>query len=265
MEKMLDDMRQTGKKFGRDFWYGEDIRNFLNDVNRATFNDIIGKAKRFLLQQKINPDKHFESYSKTITTANGKTQITDWALSRLACLCVAKTSFRSGRSALLENYFMGENKTFEQFMEDKGRMILRPMIKGHHKLLARADARMGAESGLEYALLGQETTRAIYEMDTPELQEYRNLAGENIYDHMTKAELCINDGVIMETNEKLREFRPFSGFDLARETHRAVGHSTRMEIELANETLPEYLPVAEKTPRQLLADEKRVIRELTKL
>ena len=262
----LDITQQDGKHFGRAFWFGTDLQTVLGYRSKADFDYLIAKAKMECEHVNADPKKHFVLFARTISTPKGSIKLEDWALSRLACFFTARDAVHSNASIVMENYFLGDNKTVEQFLEDKERMIIRPRITEHHKLLSRADARMGVDRRLEYALLGQETTVGLYEMDAPELREYRNLGDENIYDHMTKKELAINDEVIIDTNNRLREFRPFAGFETARRVHRDAAHAMRYDIEYRSYrggVLPERLPVAPKTPRQLAAEEKKAIKELT--
>jgi hypothetical protein len=274
---ILDDARRTGKNFGREYWHGSDLQAILqcyniNDLQTMErsydlkiFDHYVEKAKKSCEMANADPKKHFATYSQTVSTSNGNITVSDWALSRLACYLIAKNSPQSRVSSLVENYFLGKNKTFEQFMEDKGRIILRRRLIDDHKILARADSRMGVDTRLEHALLGQETTRGFYEMDTPELQEYRNLGNENIYDHMGRTELASNDNVITDTADKLHTFRSSSGFSLAREIHRETAVFARRDFEVRHNTAPEFFPVAEKTPKQLEREEAKAIKELTKM
>jgi DNA-damage-inducible protein D len=264
----LNGVQQIGKKLGRAFWFGNDLQKILGYANKEDFDYLVAKAKMECEKIDADPKSHFVSLSRIISPPAGKmTEMEDWALSRLACFFTVRNAVRSNESVIMENYFLGSNKTVEQFLEDKERMIIRPRIAEHHKLLSRADSRMGVDRRIEHALLGQETTIGLYEMDAPELKEYRNLGDENLYDHMAKNELAINDEVIIDTNNHLREYKPFSGFNSARAVHRETAQDMRNDIKLRRYrggVLPELLPVALKTPRQLAAEEKKAIKELTK-
>ncbi len=217
--------------------------------------------------------EHFAEVSKTIEMPNNaKKRIADYELTRYACyLIVQNGDPRKEIIALGQTYFAIQTRrqevqdAFNQLDENNKRLVVRGNIKQWNQLLAEAAHNAGVITDEEFAIFQNAGYMGLYGgMTVSDIHAKKGLKKtDKILDYMGSTELIANLFRISQTEEKLKRDE-VSTAEAANNTHYEVAEKIRKAIIEMGATLPEDLPVPEKSIHTIEREEIRKLRNSNK-
>lgn len=260
------------EKDGCEFWSARKLAKVLEYSEYRHFLPVIGKAKEACKNSGHNIVDHFEDILDMIEVGKGgQRQVEDVRLSRYACYLIvqngdpAKPVIANGQTYFAiqtRRQELADNRNFQQLMEDEKRVYLRKDLREHNKQLVETAQQSGVETTLDFAIFQNHGYKGLYGgLDAKDIHERKGLKkNQKILDHMGSTELAANLFRATQAEDKLRR-ENIKGKNKANQTHFEVGTIVRQTIERLGGTMPEDLPVAEKSIRQL---EKEINQKSTK-
>jgi len=247
-----------------EFWYARELAKVLQYSKWENFNKVIDRAILACKNSGFSVYDHFPDVRKTIIMPkNAKKQIVDYELTRYACyLIVQNGDPRKEIIALGQTYFAIQTRrqevqdAFNQLDENNKRLVVRGNIKQWNQLLAEAAHNVGVISDEEYAIFQNAGYMGLYgDMTVSDIHTKKDLKkNEKILDYMGSTELIANLFRISQTEEKLKRDM-VSSKEAANHTHYEVGEKVRKVIIAMGATLPEDLPVPEKSIQIIVREE----------
>jgi DNA-damage-inducible protein D len=227
---------------------------------------VINRAKEACLNSEIDVADHFTEVSKMVDIGSGTMRaVEDFELSRYACyLIVQNADARKKIVALGQSYFAVQTRRqeladqFTQLDEDQKRLQVRQDLKEHNKKLVEAAKQAGVETPVEYAVFQDHGYMGLYGgLRARDIHTRKQLQkNEKILDHMGSTELAANLFRATQTEDKLRRDQ-IQGKSEANQTHRLVGAKVRQTIAELGGTMPEDLPVPEKSAKKLESEQNK--------
>jgi DNA-damage-inducible protein D len=220
------------------------------------------RAKEACKNSGHNTVDHFEDILDMIDIGKGgQRQVENVKLSRYACYLIVQNGDPSKPViANGQTYFaiqtrrqeLSDNNAFQQLKEDEKRLAFRSELRAHNKLLVETAQQAGVKTTQDFAIFQNHGYRGLYNgLDAKGIQRHKGLKkSQKILDHMGSTELAANLFRATQAEEKLRRDN-IQGKNKANQTHFEVGKKVRQTIEDLGGTMPENLPVAEKSMRQL--------------
>ncbi len=212
---------------------------------------------------------HFVDTTKMVVLGSGaQRELEDVHLSRYACYLVVQNGDPSKPViAAGQTYFaiqtrrqeLADDETFKRLREDQKRLFLRNELKEHNKQLVEAAQQAGVETTLDFAIFQNHGYKGLYGgLDQKAIHQRKGLKkSQKILDHMGSTELAANLFRATQAEEKLRRDNVKSK-QKANETHFEVGRKVRQTIQELGGTMPENLPVPEKSIKQLESAAKKL-------
>ena len=241
---------------GTEFWYARELALTLEYVQWRNFEKVLQRAILACKNSGYQILDHFAEVSKTIDMPKSATKkINDFKLTRYACyLIVQNGDPRKEVIALGQTYFAIQTRRqevadyFNELDEDNKRLVIRGDIKQWNQMLAEAAHNAGVINNDEYAAFQNAGYMGLYGgMQVEDIHKKKGLKkSEKILDFMNSTELIANLFRISQTEEKLKKDN-ISSPDAANETHFIVGKEVRGTIERVGGTMPEDLPVPNKS------------------
>ena len=241
---------------GGEYWYARELATVLEYVQWRNFQKVLERAILACKNSGYGISDHFAEVSKTIEMPKtALKQIVDYKLSRYACyLIVQNGDPRKEVIALGQTYFAIQTRRqevadyFNQLDEDNKRLVIRGDIKQWNQMLAEAAHNAGVISNEEYATFQNAGYMGLYGgMKVEDIHRKKGLKkADKILDFMSSTELIANLFRISQTEEKLKKDKA-STTDAANEIHFIVGREVRGTIERVGGTMPEDLPVPNKS------------------
>lgn len=247
---------------GCEFWSARKLAKVLEYTEYRNFLNVIEKAKKACINSRHNIVDHFVDVTEMVDVGSGgHRQIQDVKLSRYACYLVvqngdpAKPVIANGQTYFAiqtRRQELADNQDFQQLKEDEKRVYLRNDLREHNKQLVETAQQSGVETTLDFAIFQNHGYKGLYGgLDANDIHERKGLKkSQKILDHMGSTELAANLFRATQAEDKLRR-ENIQGKSKANQTHFEVGTIVRQTIIKLGGTMPEDLPVAEKSIRQL--------------
>ena len=261
-------------EYGQEFWYARELQTVLEYTEWRNFNIIIDKAKEACKASEMTINDHFVDVNKIVHLGVADRKIQDIVLSRYACyLIVMNGDSRKEVIALGQTYFAVKTReqelseNFDSLTEDEKRLSIRGELTKHNKSLAEAAQNAGITSSLDYAIFQNMGYQDLYGgLTAKDIHQRKGLKkSQQILDHMGSTELAANLFRATQTDEKLRN-ENITDKGLANQTHYDVGSEVRQTIKRLGGTMPEDLPIPEKSIKKIEKElKKKEIEENKKL
>lgn len=254
---------------GVEFWYARELADVLEYVQWRNFSKVLARAMLACKNSGYEVSDHFAEVSKIVEAGAASKPVIDYKLSRYACyLIVQNGDPRKEIIALGQTYFAIQTRRqevadyFNQLDEDNKRLVIRGDIKQWNQMLAEAAHNAGVITDEEYAAFQNAGYMGLYGgMKVEDIHEKKGLKkNEKILDFMSSTELIANLFRISQTEEKLKKDKTATA-DEANEIHFLVGKEVRGTIERVGGTMPEDIPVPEKSISEV---EKEQLKKLKK-
>lgn len=268
-EATFENIRHTNE-YGQEFWYARELQQALEYSQWRRFEETIERAKTACLQSENSIEDHFANVGKMVSIGSGaQREIDDIMLSRYACyLIVMNGDPRKQIIAVGQTYFAVKTRqqelvdNYDQLTEDQKRLAIRDEIKRHNKSLAEAAQMAGVETSLDYATFQNYGYMGLYGgLKAQDIKRRKGLKkSQDILDHMGSTELAANLFRATQTDEKLRR-ENVQGKDAANRTHYEVGAKVRQTIAELGGTMPEDLPMPEKSVKQLAREQEKQLKK----
>lgn len=253
---------------GSEFWLARELSKVLEYAQYRNFESVIDRAIEACKNSRLTVSDHFAHMRKMVTLGSGATRaVEDWKLSRYACYLIvqngdpAKSVIAQGQSYFAvqaRRQELSDEKRFERLSEDERRLMLRNELNHHNKALSAAARAAGVGTSLDYAIFQDHGYRGLYGgRKATDIHKIKGLKkSHKILDHMGSIELAANLFRATQTEEKLRRERVGTKTH-ANKMHHDVGQRVRATIRDLGGTMPEALPVPEKSIPQLEREKAR--------
>jgi DNA-damage-inducible protein D len=247
---------------GQEYWLARELAKVLDYSDYRNFLTVISKAKKSCKNSQQEVLDHFVDVTNMVQIGSGtERELDDVKLSRYACyLIVQNGDPRKEIIARGQTYFaiqtrkqeLEEDANFKALSEDQKRLLLRNELKEHNKNLASAAKDAGVQAGLDFAIFQDHGYKGLYGgLGAKDIHAKKKLKkSQQILDHMGSTELAANLFRATQTEEKLRR-ENIKGKTKANQTHYEVGKKVRETIKELGGTMPEELPTAERSIKQV--------------
>ncbi|MDD5604168.1 MAG: DNA damage-inducible protein D [Eubacteriales bacterium] len=256
-----------------EFWYARELAKVLDYTEWRNFLKVIDRAILACKNSGFAVSDHFVEVNKMIEIGKGgKRKTTEYELTRYACyLIVQNGDPRKEIIALGQTYFAIQTRrqevqdAFNQLDENNKRLVVRGNIKQWNQLLVEAAHNAGVITDEEFAIFQNAGYTGLYGgMTVIDIHTRKGLKkNDKILDYMGSTELIANLFRISQTEEKLKRDE-VSTVEAANNTHYEVGEKIRKAIIEMGATLPEDLPVPEKSIQIIEREEIRELRDSKK-
>jgi len=216
----------------------------------------------------FKPTEQFVDVNKSLEMPNGAVRnVKDYNLSRYACyLIVQNGDPRKEAIALGQTYFAVQTyrqeieDKFNELDEDRRRLVVRGDIKQRNQLLAEAARDAGVITREEFAIFQDAGYIGLYGgLTSEDIHKRKELAvRDKILDFMGSTELAANLFRITQTEEKLKR-EDVDNASEANKVHNNVGREVRDAIKRVGGTMPENLPVPDKSIPQI--EKEQIVEE----
>ena len=256
--RTFEGMRQLDAD-GNEFWSARQLAKVLDYSEYRHFLPVVERAQEACRNSGQPVEDHFEDVLEMVEIGSGALRrINDFRLSRYACYLIvqngdpAKPVIAAGQT-----YFAAQTR--RQELEDQRRLLLREELTRHNKDLAAAAKQAGVETPLDYAVFQDHGYKGLYGgMGAKDIHAKKGLKkSHKILDHMGSTELAANLFRATQTEEKLRR-EGIRGKAAANHTHHEVGRKVRQTIEELGGTMPENLPVPDKSIKQIEREQNKL-------
>ena len=264
----FEDIKQINE-YGGEYWEARELQVVLEYAKWGNFVKVIEKAKEACRNSQLNVEDHFADVGKMVDIGSGtKRAIDDMHLSRYACYLIVQNSDpRKEVVALGQTYFAIQTRRQEQadhiaqMNEDAKRLAIRNELKEHNKKLVEAAKTAGVETSLEYAIFQDHGYMGLYGgLRAKDIHNQKGLKkSQKILDHMGSTELAANLFRATQAEEKLRRDH-VQGKTQANRTHLVVGAKVRKTIKELGGTMPEDLPVPDKSVKKIEVEQRKQLR-----
>lgn len=254
---------------GQEFWYARELSVILEYVQWRNFVKVLDRAKLACKNSGYNINHHFAEVSKMVNAGVAPKSVSDFKLTRYACyLIVQNGDPRKEVIAIGQTYFAIQTRRqevadyFNELGEDNKRLVIRGDIKQWNQMLAEAAHNAGVISDDEFASFQNSGYMGLYGgLKVKDIHKKKGLkSNQKILDHMGSTELIANLFRISQTEEKLKKDKTMTA-DAANEVHFIVGKEVRNTIKRVRGTMPEDLPVPEKSINEI---EREQLKKLKK-
>lgn len=261
-------------EYGNEYWYARELAPVLDYQQWRNFLPVLTKAEAACNNSQQLVSDHFAHIRKMVKIGSGAArELDDLRLTRYACYLIVQNG--DPKKPVIANgqtYFAVQARRqeltddtagFNDLSEDQKRLAIRNELATHNKQLAAAAKDAGVATPYDYAIFQDHGYKGLYGgMGAKNIHAHKNLTkSDKILDRMGSTELAANLFRATQTEEKLRRDN-VQGKQHANQTHFSVGQKVRQTIEELGGTMPEDLPVAEKSIKQLEAEKKKQLKAL---
>lgn len=258
---------------GNEYWYARELSLVLEYVQWRNFAKVLERASLACKNSGYEIADHFAEVSKMIKMPKTATKkMVDYKLSRYACyLIVQNGDPRKEVIALGQTYFAIQTRRqevadyFNQLDEDNKRLVIRGDIKQWNQMLAESAHNAGVISNEEYATFQNAGYMGLYGgLKVEDIHAKKGLQKtDRILDYMSSTELIANLFRISQTDEKLKKDKAATA-DAANEIHFLVGKEVRGTIERVGGTLPEDMPIPDKSITDIEREQLKKLKKYPK-
>lgn len=260
-------MKQFDDK-GAEFWSARELAPLLEYKEWRNFQKVIMKATVSCEASSQLVANHFVEANKMVELGSGASRtLEDIHLSRYACYLVvqngdpAKPVIAAGQTYFAiqtRRQELADDAAFKSLREDEKRLFLRNELKEHNKHLVETAQLAGVETTFDFAIFQNHGYKGLYGgLDQRAIHERKGLKkSQKILDYMGSTELAANLFRATQTEDKLRR-DSVNTKQQANQTHYEVGRKVRQTIHELGGTMPEALPLPEKSIQQLQIDVKK--------
>lgn len=245
-----------------EFWSARKLAKILEYSEYRHFLPVVEKAKKGCQNSGHMIEDHFEDVLEMVDIGSGgQRQLQDVRLSRYACYLIvqngdpAKPVIANGQTYFAiqtRRQELTDHAEFQQLNEDEQRFYLRRDLREHNKKLVETAQKAGVKSNSDFAIFQNHGYKGLYGgIDAKGIHKRKGLKkSQKILDHMGSTELAANLFRATQAEDKIRR-ENIQGKNTANQTHFEVGTVVRQTIQKLGGTMPEDLPVAEKSLLQL--------------
>ena len=255
-------------EYRNEYWFARELQKILEYKEWRNFIIVIDKAKAACLNSNEIVEDHFADVNKMVKIGSSTSrELNDYKLSRYACYLIAQNGdSRKKVIALAQTYFAVQTRKqelseteYRLLSEDEKRFYQRSLTKKGNYSLNQTAKKFGVKNFDRFHNAGY---KGLYNGETADdIAKRKGLRyREDILDNMGSTELAANLFRISLTEEKLINDKIDTEND-ACNTHFKVGKIVRNAIKDAGGTMPEELPVPEKSLKQL-AKEKNELKKI---
>lgn len=258
---------------GNEFWYARELMAVLEYAEWRNFSKVLDRAKLACKNSGYEINDRFVEVNKTIDMPKSATkQVADYQLTRYACyLIVQNGDPRKEVIALGQTYFAIQTRRqevadyFNQLEENSKRLVIRGDIKQWNQMLAEAAHNAGVISDEEFASFQNSGYMGLYGgLKVKDIHKKKGLKKKDrILDHMGSTELIANLFRISQAEEKLKKDKA-STADAANEIHFIVGKEVRETIKRVDGTMPEDLPLPDKSISDIEREQLKKLKKNSK-
>jgi len=264
----FEKIKQTDEA-GVEFWYARDLQKVLNYTKWENFSKVIDRAILACKNSGVEVADHFPDVRKMVKIGSSALKPTlDYKLTRYACyLIVQNGDPRKEIIALGQTYFAIQTRrqeladAFNQLDENNKRLVVRGNIKQWNQLLAEAAHKAGVITDEEFAIFQNAGYMGLYGgLTVADIHRRKKLKkNEKILDFMGSTELIANLFRISQTEEKLKKDQVGTAIE-ANEIHYKIAEKIRKAMIEMETTLPEDMPVPEKSIQVIEREEIKKLR-----
>lgn len=267
-QQFFEQIKQTTEE-GGEFWYARELSRILGYSDFRNFVKVIEKAVVACENSGHDIQDHVVELTEMVKIGSkAERKMDSYGLSRYACYLVVQNADPSKPIiAAAQTYFavqtrrqeLADDEQFGQLQEDEKRLFLRNELKKHNKQLVDAAADAGVEGNLDFAIFQNHGYKGLYGgLDAKGIHSRKGLKkSHKILDHMGSTELAANLFRATQTEEKLKRDQ-VQGKQQANQTHFEVGRTVRNTIKTLGGTMPEDLPVPDKSIKSLEREQAKL-------
>ena len=256
-EKVFENIKHIDEN-GNEYWLARELQTILEYTQWRRFENVINKAKLACENSCIKVDDHFADVGKTSNMPNGGVKIiADYKLSRYACYLIAQNGdSRKKVIALAQTYFAIQTrkqelseKEYNGLAEDEKRLYRRNQVRKGNYNLNKTAVNSGVKDLARFHNAGY---KGLYNGETADdiFKRKKLRYREDILDNMGSEELADNIFRIAQTEAKLKRDNVDNEYT-ATSVHYEVGREVRNSIEKLGGTMPENLPMPDKSLKEL--------------
>ena len=248
---------------GNEYWLARELQLVLEYNQWRSVNDLIESAKIACKESKYSIDDHFAVQRKMVQIgSNTKRKLLDYKLSRYACyLIVQNGDSRKEVIALGQTYFAIQTRKqelleeeYNNLSEDEKRLYRRKQTKKGNLSLNNTAIKSGVKDLARFHNAGY---KGLYNGETADdIAKRKGLRyREDILDNISSEELGANIFRITQTEAKLKRDKVDNEY-MADSVHYEIGKKVRNAIKDMGGTMPEELPMPNKSIKELEKDVK---------
>lgn len=255
-EKIFDDIKHIDE-YGNEYWEARELQQILGYKEWRYFSAVIEKAQVACSQSNNNINSNFGVNTKIVKTGVSSKVIIDYKLSRYACyLIVQNANPKYNAVALGQTYFAIQTRKMElteieynNLSEYEKRLYRRKQTRDGNKVLYKIASSKGVKIFDKFTNAGY---RGLYNGESADdIAKRKKLRyREEILDNMGSEELGANVFRITQTEALLNKQKE-KNEEMATDLHYTVGKTIRDAIEKLGGTMPEDLPMPDKSLKEI--------------
>ena len=263
-EKVFENIKHIDEN-GNEYWLARELIITLGYKEWRKFNNVIKKAMEACIRSNYYALDHFVFEDKLVSIgSNTIRKIQDYKLSRYACyLIVQNCNPRVKIIALAQTYFAIQTRKqelsereYNELAEDEKRLYRRNQVRKGNYNLNKTAVNSGVKDLARFHNAGY---KGLYNGETADdiFKRKKLRYREDILDNMGSEELADNIFRIAQTDAKLKRDNVDNEYT-ANSVHYEVGREVRNSIEKLGGTMPENLPMPDKSLKELEKVSKKI-------
>ena len=252
-------------EYGNEYWYARELSKILEYKDWRNFLKVLNKAKDACKNSGFNIDEQLVEVNRLSKRNNNATaNIQDYKLSRYICYLIVQNADPSKEVvALGQTYFAIQTRKqelsereYNELAEDEKRLYRRNQVRKGNYNLNKTAVNSGVKDLARFHNAGY---KGLYNGETADdiFKRKKLRYREDILDNMGSEELADNIFRIAQTDAKLKRDNVDNEYT-ANSVHYEVGREVRNSIEKLGGTMPENLPMPDKSLKELEKVSKKI-------